>query len=105
MELTNCSVGFFEGLQHDPAGYGATLADFYNEAGVYQYPDVLGDRGEAHRERFCQIGDCCRRLREATEDRTPGPVGERLEYSVDYRLLGHVFILRDLHLLAQVFTA
>src|SRR6266566_2171864 len=60
----------------EPAGAPLCLAAARDEAGVLEHPEVLGDRGAAHRERRRELLDRGRTGGEAREDRAPRRVGQ-----------------------------
>ena len=63
----------------EPAGAGLPV-DY--QTGLFQHPQMLGDRGATHREPSGELDDRPRARSQALEDAAPGRVGERRERMV-----------------------
>jgi hypothetical protein len=64
---------------HGPARFLAG-----QEAGIGEYPDVLQNVGERHREWLCQFADAqARHFRQSQQDRASRWIGERGEGSIE----------------------
>src|SRR5207302_4253877 len=68
--------GVLERTRLEPAGTPLRLATARDQAGALQHLEVLGDGGKAHLEWLAQLRDRGHTGGEASEDRTPGGIGE-----------------------------
>src|SRR2546425_135550 len=75
--------GVFGGTRLEPAGPPLRLATARDQTGMLQHPEVLGDRGKAHREGLGQLRDRGLARAEASKDRAPGGIGQGREGSVE----------------------
>src|SRR5207244_12679122 len=77
--------GVLEGTRLEPAGPPLRLATARDQTGGPQPPEVLGDRGKAHREGLGQLRDRRLARAEASKDRAPGGIGQGRDGSVEAR--------------------
>ena len=76
-------VDVLERLRLDAAGAELRFAAARDQAGALQHLEMLGDRRQAHGERFCQFHDGGFAERQAGQDGAAGRIGERGEGGVE----------------------